>query len=177
MCYQDNTTCINMTNNLHTILERIADTTGIKPVVSYERNNGGAFELDRLSALNRLDKYVMYRSPDFGTGDETAGIKFGITMTGTSRPGYLDNGKNIIDEKVFIIPDQETVEQMSSFVKIKTNAMWKAQAEAGMHDDAVMSLMGALGMFTDPNVTYEKVGEMLGETPDWASERPDWSRA
>lgn len=177
MVYQDNTTCINMTNNLHTVLEKIADATGIKPVVSYERNNGGAFELDRLSALNRLDKYVMYKSPQFGEGDETAGVKFGITMTGTSRPGYLDNGKSIVNEKIFIIPDAETVEQLSSFVKIRTNAMWKAQAEAGMHDDAVMSLMGVLGMFVDPNVTYERVGELLGDVPDWVDDRPSWSRA
>lgn len=176
MVYQDNTTCINMTNNLHTVLEKIADVTGVKPIVSYERNFGGAFELDRLSALNRLDKYVMYKSPGFGEGDSTAGEKFGITMTGSSRPGYLDNGKNIVDEKVFIIPDQETVEQMSSFVKIKTNAMWKAQAEAGTHDDAVMSLVGVLGMFVDPNVTYEKVGDMFGEEPLWATSRPHWSK-
>lgn len=177
MVYQDNTTCINMTNNLHTILEKIADVTGVKPIVSYERNNGGAFELDRLSALNRLDKYVLYKSPQFGEGDETAGVKYGITMTGTSRPGYLDNGKNIVDEKVFILPDSATVEQLSSFIKVKTNSMWKAQAEAGMHDDAVMSLMGVLGMFVDPNTQTELIGDEFGEVPDWIQERPTWSKA
>ena len=177
MVYQDNSTCVNMTNNLYRVLEKIAEFTGIKPYVSYERNNGGAFELERLNGLNRMDRYVMYKGAGFGQGDTTEGDKFGITMTGASRPGYLDATKSTVDERLFGIYDQVTIDQMNSFVKVKTNAMWKAQAEAGMHDDAIMSLCGICVMFHDPNIRPMKVDELLGgEEPVWATERPVWSR-
>jgi hypothetical protein len=178
MVYQDNTTCTNMTNNLHTILEKIADVTGIKPIVSYERNNGGAFELDRLAALNRLDKYIMYKSPDYGEGDATPSRRFGITMSGTSRPGFLDNAKGIVNERIFVINDAVTVAQMSSFVKVKMNSMWKAQAEAGMHDDAVMAFVGDLAIFVDPNIEPEVLEiDYAGEAPEWVNGNgPNWGR-
>src|ERR1700728_2046515 len=49
-----------MTNAMVPILEEIYDITRIKPVIAYERNNGGSFEMERLASLNRLGKFLIY---------------------------------------------------------------------------------------------------------------------
>src|SRR5947209_19306733 len=50
----------DMTPLIHDELERIADLTQVPPVISYERNNGGVAELERLNRLNRNGKYRFY---------------------------------------------------------------------------------------------------------------------
>ena len=49
-----------MTPKIHTELERIYDETKVKPVVAFERNNGGVAEIERLATLNRNGKYKIY---------------------------------------------------------------------------------------------------------------------
>src|SRR3990167_8566866 len=59
----------DMTNALFPVLEKIYDITGIKPVVAYERNNGGVFELERLAGLNRSGKFDIFKMPNSGKAD------------------------------------------------------------------------------------------------------------
>ena len=55
-----------MTNELYPVLEKIYDITGNKPVVAYERNAGGVFEMDRLASMNRLGKFTIFKMPNIG---------------------------------------------------------------------------------------------------------------
>lgn len=140
----------DMTPLLHQELERIYDITKVKPVVSYERNNGGVAELERLKALNRLGKYRIYTQySGFGTTENTEeDSKLGHDTNAATRPVMLGALKDAIDNKLITIYDKLTVEEMFSFiVKQTTNGNWKAQAENGAHDDLIMSLAGVWQMF------------------------------
>lgn len=142
----------DMTPQIHQELERIFDITKVKPVVSYERNNGGVAELERLKALNRLGKYRIYTQySNVGMTDvtETAeNAKLGHDTNSATRPMMLAALKDCIDNKLIRIYDKLTVEEMFSFVvKLSPGGNWKAQAETGAHDDLIMSLAGVWQMY------------------------------
>lgn len=141
----------DMTPLLHMELERIYDATKVKPVVSYERNNGGIAELERLKSLNRLGKYRIYQQyTGIGTTDITEiDAKLGHDTNSATRPVMLAGLKDAIDNKLLIIYDKLTVAEMFSFIvkQSTTSGAWKAQAEVGAHDDLIMSLAGAWQMY------------------------------
>lgn len=130
-----------MTPQLHLELEHIYDKTGVKPVVAFERNNGGIFELERLASLNKLGKYEIYQAKTRGT---TSGIeetrKLGWDTNSATRPAMLSDLKQAIDKQLIKLYDRQTINEMFSFVIVRTSSSWKAQAEKGAHDDLVMSL-------------------------------------
>lgn len=134
-------TTTDMTNAIHPVLERISDITGVFPYVCYERNAGGSFEMDRLATLNRSNKYRVYEdklSPGFIGGVEAR--KFGWTTNTATRPKMLEELKSAIDNGVIRIYDEATINELFSFIVVKTTSTWKAQAERNSHDDLVMSL-------------------------------------
>lgn len=140
----------DMTPQLHLELERIADITGVKPVVSYERNNGGIAELQRLQALNRNGKYRIYTQyTGMGTVDGMQeDAKLGHDTNTATRPTMLAQLKDAIDNRLITVYDQLTIEEMFAFVvKLGTSGNWKAQAETGAHDDLIMSLAGVWQMY------------------------------
>ena len=140
----------DMTPQIHLELERIYDITKVKPVVSYERNNGGIAELERLQALNRNGKYRIYTQyKGYGTTDATEDdVRLGHDTNAATRPQMLGLLKDAIDNKLIRIYDKLTVEEMFSFiVKLGTSGNWKAQAETGAHDDLIMSLAGVWQMY------------------------------
>jgi hypothetical protein len=142
----------DMTPQLHQELERIFDITKVKPVVSFERNNGGVAELERLKALNRLGKYRIYTQySNIGLTDATdtaENAKLGHDTNSATRPAMLAALKDAIDNKLIRIYDKLTVEEMFSFVVKQTpSGGWKAQAENGAHDDLIMSLAGVWSMY------------------------------
>lgn len=140
----------DMTPLLHQELERIFDITKVKPVVSYERNNGGIAELERLKALNRLGKYRIYTQySGIGTTEATEDDdRLGHDTNSATRPVMLAGLKDAIDNKLLRIYDKLTVDEMFSFVIKQTpNGNWKAQAENGAHDDLIMSLAGVWQMY------------------------------
>ena len=140
----------DMTPLLHLELERIYDMTKIKPVVSYERNNGGVAELERLKALNRNGKYRIYTQyTGLGTTDITENdTRLGHDTNSATRPTMLAQLKDAIDNKLIRLYDGLTVEEMFSFViKQGKSGNWKAQAENGAHDDLIMSLAGAWQLY------------------------------
>lgn len=140
----------DMTPRLHLELERIFDITKVKPVVSYERNNGGVAELERLAALNRNGKYRIYTQyTGVGTTESTEqDSKMGHDTTRFNREGMLALLKDAIDNQIITIYDKLTVEEMFSFVvKKSASGQWKAQAESGAHDDLIMSLAGVWQMY------------------------------
>jgi hypothetical protein len=140
----------DMTPRLHMELERIFDITKVKPVVSYERNNGGVAELERLKALNRDGKYRIYTQyKGVGTVDATeTDSKMGHDTTRFNREGMLALLKDAIDNQIITIYDKLTIEEMFSFIVAKSaSGSWKAQAEQGAHDDLIMSLAGVWQMY------------------------------
>lgn len=140
----------DMTPVLHLELEAIYDRTGVMPVVSYERNNGGIAELERLRTLNRNGKYRIYQQySGAGTTDITENTnKLGHDTNTATRPIMLSQLKEAIDNKLITLYDRLTVEEMFSFVVKQTpNGGWKAQAENGAHDDLIMSLAGVWQLY------------------------------
>lgn len=142
----------DMTPKIHEELERIFDITKVKPVVSYERNNGGVAELERLNALNRLGKYKIYTQySNIGMSesvDTADNAKLGHDTNSATRPAMLAALKDAIDNKLIRIYDGLTVEEMFSFVvKQSPGGQWKAQAENGAHDDLIMSLAGVWQLY------------------------------
>jgi len=145
-----------MTNTVVPLFETLFDITNNKPLVCYERNNGGFFEMDRMAALNRLGKFDIYQQEAIGQSDKPTPNKFGIDMTGYMRSPLLSNLKGYIDNNLLKIYDKLTIIEMMSFVKVQHSNFQKAEAEKGAHDDLVMSLAIAVYMlqFVKSSVIY-----------------------
>lgn len=138
--YHRHTLASEMTPVLQEELERIYDVTQIAPVVAYERNNGGVFELERLAMLNRLGKYKIFNMPQYGGIQNNQPTKIGWDTNTATRPKMLADLKECIDGHLLKLYDKRTVEEMFSFIVVQTTTTWKAQAEQGGHDDLVMAL-------------------------------------
>jgi hypothetical protein len=129
-----------MTNELYPFLNDIYDQTNQRPVIAYERNNGGVFEMERLASMNRDGKFKVFKMPTVGRTEAPESVRLGWDTNSATRPAMLQQLKDAIDKKVLRIYDKATIEEMFSFVEVKTSSSWKAQAEAGAHDDLIMSL-------------------------------------
>lgn len=159
--YHSKTIATEMTPRLHSELERIFDMTHVKPVVAFERNNGGMYELERLATLNRNGKYTIYQEKSgvghLGATSNTP--KLGWTTSSSTRPVMLSMLKEAIDQKLIRLYDKPTVNELFSFVVVQTSTSWKAQAESGAHDDLVMSLAGAWQLYQSeaPEQVYNPI--------------------
>jgi hypothetical protein len=155
LVYHSKTIATDMTNEIHPILENIFTETGVKPIVAYERNNGGVFEMERLALLNRNGKYTIFVMPTFGSIDNSESTKLGWDTNTATRPKMLSDLKEAIDNKLLRVYDKPTIEEMYSFIVSQTTTTRKAQAERGAHDDLVMSLAGAWQLYQncDPDLT------------------------
>lgn len=147
MVYHSKLLATEMTNALHPVLEKISDVTGIKPIVAYERNNGGVFELERLSALNRLGKYRIYKMMTYGSIENPDVTKLGWDTNTATRPKMLADWKEAIDKHLVAIYDKPTIEEHFSFILSQTSTAVKAKAETNAHDDLVMSCAGAWQLY------------------------------
>lgn len=143
LVYHSKSIATEMTNAIHPVIEKIHDQTGVKPVVAYERNNGGVFELERLAAMNRLSKYTIFEMPNSGRVDNPEPTKIGWDTNTATRPKMLQDFKDAVDNKLLRIYDKPTITELYSFVLVQTTSTIKAQAERGAHDDLVMSAAGA----------------------------------
>ena len=149
LVYHKKVIATEMTPILHTQLEEIFDITKVKPVIAYERNNGGFFEMDRLASLNRNGKYRIYRAK------ANQGLKYtdkdspklGWDTNSATRPQMLGMAKEAIDNGLIRIYDRPTINEMFSFVEVRTTTSWRAQAESSAHDDLVMALAGAWQLY------------------------------
>lgn len=143
--YHSKMTATEMTPLIAQELNDIYRQTGVKPVVSYETNNGGVFELQRLATLNRNGNWTMYLQKTLGTTDglETT-EKYGFSTNSATRPAMLQLLKEAIDNQLITIYDKPTINEMFAFI-VKPNG--RAEAESGAHDDLVMSLAIAWQMY------------------------------
>ncbi len=147
LVYHSKVTTSDFIPLLHRTLEKIFDVTEVKPYIALERNNGGAFLMDRLAGLNFNYKYEIFLMPTFGNVNNPEEKKLGWDTNTATRPKMLQDLKDAIDKKALIIYDRKTIDEMYSFVVVKTSSSWKAQAEQNAHDDLVMSLAIAWQMY------------------------------
>jgi len=131
------------TADIHPVLERIFDITGVKPVVGLERNNGGASEMERLRVLNRYQKYDLFIMPDIGKTEAGETNALGWNTSSLTRPILVGDEKNILDVNGIGIYDKETIQQLFWFI---VNQQGKPEAMKGKHDDCVIALGVAIQM-------------------------------
>jgi hypothetical protein len=153
--YHSKQTASEMTPLIAIELDKIYKQTGVKPVVAYETNNGGVFELQRLATLNREGNWSMYLQKTLGTtvGLETT-EKYGFNTNSATRPAILQILKEAIDNQLITIYDKPTISEMFSFI-IKPNG--RPEAEQSSHDDLVMSLAIAWQMYQTESPMVVKV--------------------
>lgn len=148
----------SMTPVIHRELERIYDATGVKPCVAFERNNGGAYELERLATLNRLGKYTIYQMRVLDQDNHLVPTgKLGWDTNSATRPKMLQEWQEAIDHELVLIYDEPTITEHFSFVVVKTSNSWKAQAEVGAHDDTVMAGAGVWQMYQTEKPPAKKI--------------------
>lgn len=126
-----------VTPSIHVELERIYNETQIQPVVAYERQNGGLFELERLSTLNREGKYKIFTMPTYGGVQNSDPSKIGWDTNTATRPKMLQDLKEAIDNKVLRIYDKQTVTELFTFI---INKQGKPESEKNAHDDLIIAL-------------------------------------
>lgn len=127
----------DMTADIHPVLEWLCDTTGVKPVVAFERNNGGGSEMERLRVLNRHNKYILYQMKRVGTteGPQETEI-LGYETNIATRPILLGEWKQAYDAQIPRIYDEEVAAEHQSFI---INSRGKPEAAKKRHDDSVIS--------------------------------------
>lgn len=140
LVYHEQTLATNMTPKLLKLLEKVYDLTGVRPVVAYERNNGGVFEIERLARLNKEHKFKVFEMFTYGKRSNDTPRKLGWDTNSATRPKMLADLKDAVDNQLIKIYDYQTIQEMFSFVTVQTSTSWKAQAEQGAHDDLIMSL-------------------------------------
>lgn len=150
----------DMLNKLHTI-------TGIRPVVALERQNGGSFLMDRLSAINYTNQYEIFKMPNFGREDAPDPVRLGWDTSSATRPKMLQDLKDAIDKKGLTIYDESTINEMFAFVVVQTSSSWKAQAEKHSHDDLIMALAIAWQMYQicSTPITSEQMANEINQLP------------
>ena len=147
LVYHKKVIATEMTNEILPVIEKIHDITQVKPVVAYERNNGGVFEIERLATLNRSGKFDVFKMPNKGKENNPQPTRLGWDTTTATRPTMLQDLKNAIDNQALSIYDKPTIIELFSFILAETTTSIKAQAEKGAHDDLVMSLAGAWQLY------------------------------
>jgi len=136
-----------MTTEIYPVLNKIFDVTGIPPVVGFERQNGGASEMERLRLMNRYQKYTIFVMPKVGKNDKSLDENtnnkedltndLGYNTSDITRPTLVGDLKNFIDLRAFKVYDETTIQQLFWFILSRTG---KPQAMRGKHDDCVMAL-------------------------------------
>lgn len=159
-------TTTEMTNAIHPVLERIYDITGLPPIVAYERNFGGSFELDRLAHLNRMNKYRIYEDKlAMAMVDRPEARKYGWTTNTATRPKMLEDLKSAIDNRLIRIYDKHMIDELFSFVVVRTSSSWKAQAEQNSHDDLVMALAIAWQLYQTEKPPLTNMADIASKFP------------
>lgn len=144
LVYQRNSLATEMTNAIHPVIEKIHDITGVSPVVAYERNNGGVFELERLASLNRANKYRIYTMKTYGSIVNPNETKIGFDTNTATRPKMLGEWKEAVDKHLVRIYDKPTLSEHYSFI---INKQGKPEAERGAHDDCVIASAGCWQLY------------------------------
>lgn len=172
--YHSKSLASEMTPLIHNELETIYRETSVRPVVAFERQNGGIAEIERLAALNRHGNYHIYRQKAHvaSTTATTDGVRLGWDTNSATRPAMLSMLKEAIDNRLIRIYDKPTITEMFSFIVNQTSSSWRAEAEKGAHDDLIMSLAIAWQLYQTevPDITDDEFDEELNALPSAVKE-------
>jgi hypothetical protein len=139
---------VDFTPKLKVLLEWICEVTGICPCVAYETNNGGGYELERLSRLNTKQMYTIYCQYKLNEhGELVRTDKKGWNTNSATRPAMLTGIEEVVNNHLITVYDRATITEMFSFVKHRTPSGWKAEAEVGTHDDLLIALSGVWQLY------------------------------
>lgn len=179
LVYNMNVTCSFATPLIHQKLIQISKETGVRPIVAFERNNGGAFEMDRMARLNRYNDYDIYTMKSIDPSGRLVDTgKLGWDTNTATRPKMTQELKDAVDGRLLHLYHRVTVDQLFSFI---VNPNGKPEAEKGTHDDLVMALAGAWQLYqtekppshedsgvveTESSVHYKEAGVLIAETYD-----------
>lgn len=166
LVYHSKKTTSYMTEELLPVLEKLYDITGVEPVIAYERNNGGNFEMERLARLNKRGKFTIFlERRGVGSVDNPKPKKYGWKTSSATRPVMLQDLKEAIDNRLVRIYDKPTVNEMFSFIVNQTSSSWKAEAEQNAHDDLIMALAIAWQLYQseDKPVSQDEIIKQLPE--------------
>lgn len=162
LVFHANVTASYVTPLLHQKLIEISRETGVQPIVAFERNNGGNFEMDRLARLNRFGDYRIYTMK---TVDPTGRVidtgKLGWDTNLATRPKMCQELKDAIEGGLLHLYHRQTVNEMFSFI-IKPNGRYEAEENA--HDDLVMALAGAWQLYQTEKPETGSGGSNVVET-------------
>ncbi len=151
--YHSRGVAAQMTPEIFSVLEKIFDATGVPPIVAFESNNGGASEMERLSVLNRLNKYRLYVMKSVGRVESEPTGKYGYNTNTATRPILLGDWKQAVDNKLVGLYDKETIKEHLSFI---ISPSGKPEAESNAHDDLIFAHAIAWQLFQteSPDVSY-----------------------
>ena len=156
----------DMTDDLFPVLEWLFDITGVRPIVGFERNNGGASEMDRLNKINIKKKYELYVMKRKGNTDEVDGEtkKLGWVTDNSTRPYLVKDWKYAFDNKLVKLYDEEFIKEHQTFV-IGSNG--KPAAAKGFHDDCVISPAIAWQLYQteQPPATEADLEDLASQLP------------
>lgn len=109
--------------------------------------------MDRVAAMNFNGKFEIFRMPNYGRDNPSEGVRLGWDTNSATRSKGLQELKDVVDKGILIVYDALTIEELLSFIVVKTTSSTKAQAERGSHDDLVMALMIAWQLYMLSAVT------------------------
>lgn len=163
LVYNANVTCSYVTPLIHEKLKVINQQTGVKPMVAFERNNGGSFEMDRLARLNRYGEYDIYTMKNIDpTGRIVDTGKLGWDTNTATRPKMTAELKDAVDGRLIHLYHRITIDQMFSFI---ISATGKPEAEKGTHDDLVMALAGVWQLYQTEQPKKDVGGGVVETVP------------
>lgn len=161
--YHSQVTATFMTPLLHEKLVEISRQTGVQPIVAYEINNGGGFELDRLARLNRVGEYRIYTTKTLDASGRLVDTgKIGWSTNTATRPKMLSDLKDAVESELLHVYHRQTVDEMFSFIISNTG---KPQAEEGMHDDLIMALAGAWQLYQTEKPIEQNISGVVETIP------------
>lgn len=170
LVYHAHVTASYMTPLLHKKLGEVHQATSIPPVVAFETNNGGNFEMDRLDRLNRYQNYSIYtmkRTDPLGHVIDSGTL--GWNTNGATRPKMLQELKDAIEGDLIHIYHRPTINELFSFI---VNDVGRAEAEKGAHDDLVMALAGAWQLYQTEKPISDQGGGVI-ETSTYGQQYKD----
>ena len=159
LVYHAQVTGSYMTPLIHQKMTEIGKQTGISPIVAFETNNGGNFEMDRLARLNRYGDYRIYTMKNLDpTGRLVDTGKYGFNTNMATRPKMLQDLKDAIEGRMLHLYHKQTVNEMFSFIIAPSG---KPEAEKGAHDDLVMALAGVWQLYQTEQPMKEQGGGVV----------------
>jgi hypothetical protein len=146
----------DVTPKLLPVGKYLRQMTGIRPVIAYETNNGGGYELERLGRLNKDGDFIIYCQYKLDTeGKLERTDKMGWNTNSATRPVMLTGVEDVVNNGLITLYDLPTINETFSFVKKMKPGGWRAEAEDGAHDDLIMSLAGVWQLYQTESPTSD----------------------